>query len=160
AAAASKPRPQACAPRGASAAIRWFRTTISAFAAPAERAQRAKSGPGARSARYPWRSRSLHHQLANRGAAVGDGDGATDRRAQLPLGTEPEQGGQRGEEIRNADRFAHDLGAVAVGCAVHDAAAHATARQHRAPRLRIVIAAVVLVDLGRAAEFAHTDHER
>ena len=64
---------------------------------------------------------------------------------------------ERGEDFLEVDRAVLGLGAQAIGRADDLAGAHAAAGQQGAGDVGPVVAAGVLVDLGRAAEFAPDD---
>ena len=66
---------------------------------------------------------------------------------------------ERGEEVGRVGRPLLDRRAVAAGLADRLAALDAAAGQHGAPGVREVVAALLLVDLRRAAELAHPDDQ-
>ena len=109
----------------------------------------------------PGAALAPHAKSARTGAPESVTEMGRPRRAQHRLvGVEAQRRRHRREQVRHGDGVRDDLRAVVVGLPVHDAAAHAAAREDGAPRLRLVVAPVVGVDARRAPELAHARDER
>src|SRR5204863_4975592 len=91
-------------------------------------------------------------ELADRLALVGDLERPAAGRGDHGVERQPQRASDRRVEVLDCDRILGHLAALGVRAAVAAAAADAAAREQAAEGLRIVVAALVLVDVGRAAE--------
>src|SRR5262245_61671230 len=102
---------------------------------------------------WQWRPGGLRQNLANRiGSAVGERNRPADVRHVLVGVVDAEGFEDRGEEIGRPDgaRFLNG-GAVFAGASEDRPAADAAATDHGRPGVRIVIAALALIDTRRTA---------
>ena len=98
-------------------------------------------------------------QAGNHLPAVDDVRRAADRRLIGLIRVDAENAVDRVEQILGLDGEVGYFRRLGVGCAEDASAFNARARQSDRPGFVVMVAAGAVVDLRRASEFAHRDHE-
>ena len=108
----------------------------------------------------PSRRRAAPRSAAATRSGCHDRNRASARRGEFAIGIDPQQLADRGHEVDRADGPFLDEGRFGIGAADHLPARNPGSAHRQTPGLAVMVPSRLSVELGRAAELAHPDHQR